>query len=97
MARIIYSQQALNDLERLVDFLFDYDPNIALTTLDLIQEAISLLAHHPLVGRPIKEELRELVISRGNTGYIGLYSFEEFEDAVLILGIRHQREAGYEN
>lgn len=50
MARIIYSQQALNDLERLVDFLFDYDPNIALTTLDLIQEAISLLEHHPLIG-----------------------------------------------
>ncbi|MFA9275969.1 MAG: type II toxin-antitoxin system RelE/ParE family toxin [Candidatus Aquirickettsiella gammari] len=97
MARIIYSQQALNDLERLVDFLFDYDPNIALTTLDLIQEAILLLEHHPLIGRPIKENLRELVISRCNTGYIGLYSFEEFEDVILVLGIRHQREAGYEN
>jgi plasmid stabilization system protein ParE len=93
MARIIYSQQALNDLERLVDFLFDIEPN----TLDLIQEAILLLEHHPLIGRPIKEELRELVISRGNTGYIGLYSFEEFDDVVLVLGIRHQREAGYDN
>lgn len=72
MARIIYSQQALIDLERLVDFLFDIAPSIAVRTLDLIQELIMLLEHHPLIGRPNKEELREIVISRGNTGYIGL-------------------------
>lgn len=97
MARIIYSKRALDDLERLVDFLLDHDPNIALKTVDLIEEAILLLTQHPLIGRPIKDELRELVISRGNTGYIGLYSFEEVHDAILILGIRHQREAGYED
>jgi len=39
--------------------------------------------------------LRELVISRGCTGYVALYRFEEDQDAVLILAIRHQREAGY--
>jgi plasmid stabilization system protein ParE len=39
--------------------------------------------------------LRELVISRGRTGYVALYSFEEDQDAVLVLAIRHQREAGY--
>ena len=95
MARIIYSQRALDDLERLVDFLFNDDPNIALQTVDLIQEAISLLEHHPLIGRPIKNELRELVISRGNTGYVGLYSFEEIDDVILVLAIRHHSEAGY--
>jgi len=26
---------------------------------------------------------------------VALYSFEERQDAVLILSIRHQREAGY--
>ena len=39
--------------------------------------------------------LRELVISRGRTGYVALYSLEEGQDAALILAIRHQREAGY--
>jgi plasmid stabilization system protein ParE len=48
-----------------------------------------------MIGRPVEEELRELVISRGNTGYVALYSFEEAQEAVLILAIRHQREAGY--
>ena len=35
------------------------------------------------------------MISRGRTGYVALFSFEEAHDAVLILAIRHQREAGY--
>lgn len=97
MARIIYSQRALDDLERLVDFLFDDDHNISLQTVDLIEEAISLLEHHLLIGRPIKNDLRELVISHGNTGYVGLYSFEEIDDVILALAIRHHREAGFQD
>lgn len=95
MARIIYSDQALTDLERLVDFLVVQDASVASTTLDLIEEAIAVLHHHPCIGREIDADLRELVISRGRTGYVALYSFEEAYNAILILAIRHQREAGY--
>ena len=63
-------------------------------TVELIEEAVSLLQRHPLIGRPAEHRLRELVISRGRTGYVALYSFEEVRDCVLILTIRHQREAG---
>ena len=35
------------------------------------------------------------MISRGPTGYLALYSFEKAQDAIPILAIRHQREAGY--
>lgn len=95
MARLIYSEQALADLERLTDFLIETDPSSATETIGLIEEAVSLLIRHPLVGRPAEYELRELVISRGRSGYVALYSLEEGQDAVLILAIRHQREAGY--
>lgn len=54
-----------------------------------------MLADHPLIGRPLDGGERELMISRGRTGYVALYSLEEEHDTVLILGIRHQREAGY--
>lgn len=63
--------------------------------MGLIEEAVGLLVRHPLIGRPVEHPLRELVISRGRTGYMALYSFEEGQDAVLILAICHQREAGY--
>ena len=95
MARLIYSGRALVDLEALTDFLAVSDPASAATTFALIDEAISLLARHPLIGRPVEQDLRELLISRGKTGYVALYSFEEAADAVLVLAIRHQREAGY--
>ena len=95
MARLIYSARALDDLERVTDFLVDTDPAAAAVTADLIAEAVTILAHHPLIGRPAEHGLRELVISRGRTGYIALYSFETAQDCVLILAVRHQREAGY--
>jgi len=95
LARLIYSARALDDLERVTDFLVDTDPAAAAVTADLIAEAVAILAHHPLIGRPAEHGLRELVISRGRTGYIALYSFETAQDCVLILAVRHQREAGY--
>ena len=95
MATLSYSHRALNDLARLTDFLTEQAPEAAAQTVDLIAEAVRLLARHPLIGRPVEYELREVVISRGRTGYVALYSFEEDRDAILILAIRHQREAGY--
>ncbi len=91
---MIYSEQALDDLERLTDFLRETDVVSALETVSLIEEAVSILSRHPLVGRPVEHDLRELMISRGRTGYVALYSFEENIDLVLILVLRHQREAG---
>ena len=95
MARLIYSARALDDLERVTDFLVDTDPAAAAVTADLIAEAVAILAHHPLIGRPAEHGLRELVISRGRTGYVALYSFETAQDCVLIFAVRRQREAGY--
>lgn len=95
MARLIYSPRAFNDLDRLVDFLIDADPAAAGETVELIAEAVSILKSHPLIGRPVEDGLRALVISRGRTGYVALYSYEAEFDTVLILAIRHQRESGF--
>lgn len=92
--KLVYSQQAFADLEQLTDFLAESDPSAAARTVGLIEETVALLRRHPLIGRPVEHELRELVISRGETGYVALYSFEEAREVVLILVIRHQREAG---
>ncbi len=95
MARLIYSPRAFDDLDRLTDFLIDTDPVIASETVELIVEAVTILKHHPLIGRPVEDHLRELIISRGRTGYVALYSYETEHDSVLVLAIRHQRESGF--
>jgi addiction module RelE/StbE family toxin len=95
MARLSYSRQALTDLERISDFLLQEGIRQVVETLDLIDEAIGLLRRHPLIGRLVEHDVRELVISQGRTGYVALYSYEKQYEAVLILAIRHQREAGF--
>jgi plasmid stabilization system protein ParE len=95
MARISYSSPALADLARISDFLSSEGPTAQLQALDLIDEAIQILARHPLIGRAVESGLKELVISQGKTGYVALYSYEAEFDAVLILAVRHQREAGF--
>jgi addiction module RelE/StbE family toxin len=95
MAQISYSGQALADLERISDFLAGSGPGAQLEALELIDEAIRILARHPLVGRLAEAGLRELVISQRKTGYVALYSYEADHDAILILAVRHQREAGF--
>ena len=95
MARVIYAERALSDLVRLTDFLLQAEPAAALETVDLITEAVQVLENHPLIGRSAEQGLRELVISRGKSGYVALYSYELEQDTVLLLSVRHQREAGY--
>ncbi len=95
MARVIYSQRAFADLERLTDFLQEENPIEAAKTISLITEAVRFLENHPLIGRPAEQGIKELVIARGKSGYLALYSYEKLHDKVLILAVRHQREAGY--
>lgn len=95
MARLIYSKRALGDLERITDFLLEIDPSLALRAVQLIEEAVTVLGHHPYIGREVEYGMRELVISHGSTGYLALYDYFPGEEVVLILAVRHQREAGY--
>lgn len=95
MARVIYTERALSDLSRLTDFLLQAEPAAALEAVDLIAEAVQVLENHPLIGRSAEQGLKELVISRGKSGYVALYSYEQPQDTVLVLSVRHQREAGY--
>lgn len=60
MVKIVYSQHAVNDLIRLTDFLIAADIKGASETVDLIEEAVSILDRHPLIGRIVDEEIRSL-------------------------------------
>ena len=95
MAQVVYAENALTNLERAFEFLFEHDPSAARNAAAAISEAVEMLARHPLIGRVVEGELRELVISFGRTGYIALYRFLPIADEVRILAIRHQRKLDY--
>ena len=92
MTRWLLAPEAADDLERLADFLLEADAECAVETIDLILDALTVLERHPRMGRPLPQGLRELVISRGHSGYLALYSYDEGADIALILAVRHQRE-----
>ncbi|MGA1254290.1 MAG: type II toxin-antitoxin system RelE/ParE family toxin [Burkholderiaceae bacterium] len=95
MAQLRFAQEAGRDLERLTDFLLETNVAVAIDTADLIIDAVAVLKRHPLIGRPVDDGYRELIISRGRSGYVAVYTYDEASDIVLILAIRHQRESGY--
>lgn len=95
MARVEVSERALSDLERLFDFIAEEDPARARKQVVSVRRALELLADHPLLGREAEEGRRELILSRGRYGYIAKYRWLPAEDVVLVLAVRHQREAGY--
>ena len=95
MAEVVVSKNADADLERLVTFLRDGEPAAALATYDLVLGALEVLRTYPSIGRPVDHVLRELVISRGSTGYLALYESDARADQVVVLALRHQREVGY--
>lgn len=95
MATVVYAKRSLADLERVFDFLHQESPSAALAAVEAIQTAVDNLARHPLIGRRIAGEIRELVISYGQTGYVALYRFVVPSDEVRVLALRHQRELGF--
>lgn len=95
MARVVYSSNALANLERAFLSLDSLAPDAAIAAVEAIRTAIEMLEHHPLIGRIFRGVLRELVISFGRTGYVALYRFVPARTEVWILAIRHQRELDY--
>ena len=95
MAQIVYSSNAISNIERAFEYLAEHDPGSALAAATAIRSAIEVLAQHPMIGCPVENDVRELVISFGKTGYIALYRFIPARDEVRVLAIRHQRELDY--
>ena len=97
MTRLVFSPRAFQDIERLAEFLTETDPSAANGTAEILIGGLRILQDHPLVGRPVELGYRELLISRGRTGYVALYKFDVEQDVVVILAVRHQREGGFQD
>jgi len=95
MVDVIFSPEAQADLERLEDFLWTSKDPLATELLAFLLNGLVVLTHQPGMGRPLPHGHRELIISRGRSGHLARYSFDPAHMRVIVLGIRHQREAGY--
>ncbi len=94
---IRYTDEAIEDFDRLYDYLIAYDLDLADRAYGAIKDAIRLLEQFPFScrkapgGNPL---LRELLVPFGSSGYIVLFRIDGSE-AVTVAAIRHQREEDY--
>jgi plasmid stabilization system protein ParE len=95
MSRIELLPGVADDFGRIADHLAEFDvADITLRIHEIIQ-AIAVLEHNPMIGRPVDDDKRELVIGRDARGHVALYRYLAEIDTVFILALRGQREAGY--
>jgi plasmid stabilization system protein ParE len=83
-------------MERLRKFLRPHGAATVRRASTAIVRSLQKLVITPNAGRVAitdGDEVRELVIEFGSSGYVALYQIEN--DAIVVLAIRHQKEAGY--
>lgn len=96
MSKIELAAEVGDDIERMI-----LDPRgrsevvDATSRIQEIIQAIAVLEHSPLIGRPVSEGKRELVIGHHSRGYVALYRYVTDIDTVFVLAMRSQKEQGY--
>ena len=96
MPRLIWSPQALGDVQRLYRFLADKNMEAAKRAIKTIRAGVKILEQHPAAGKPaedIEPEYREWLVNFGDSGYVILYRYDR--QIVIIVAVRHQKEAGF--
>ncbi|MBV8208460.1 MAG: type II toxin-antitoxin system RelE/ParE family toxin [Burkholderiaceae bacterium] len=95
MARVILQEEVLDDFDRFLDHLMEHGVEDPAERIGEITDALRVLETSPFIGRPTGDGLRELVIGTGARGYVALYEYDPEHDAVFVLAVRSQKEAGY--
>jgi toxin ParE1/3/4 len=94
VAQVVLSGHLQADFDRIFDFLFEHVPETAAARIEAIIAALDVLESSPLIGRPVENGKRELVIATGASGYVALYRYVPELDTVFVLAVRSQRELG---
>src|SRR3990172_5265754 len=95
MSRVELAPEVGDDFERILEHLFQHRVAEGPSRIEDIMRAIDVLERNPLIGRPVRADLRELVIGRRARGYVALYRYVAEVDTVFVLANRGQKEAGY--
>jgi plasmid stabilization system protein ParE len=95
MTRIEIAPELVDDFDRILDYIAQFDVGSAPERIREILEVVQILATSPMIGRPVKDGKRELIIGRASRGYVALYRYVAQLDTVFVLAMRSLRESGY--
>jgi toxin ParE1/3/4 len=95
LERVVLEAEVLDDFDRILEHLLQHDVPDAAGRIQEIVDAFQILETSPHLGRPTADGFRELVIGTGALGFITLYVYDPERDAVFVVAVRSQKEAGY--
>ena len=95
MARIELAPEIAEDFDRILLHLHSHEVEDPVERVQQLVQGFAVLEFNPLIGRPVQDELRELVIGRRSRGYVALYRYVPEIDTVFVLAVRGQKEAGF--
>ena len=94
MSQIIYTDEFISDFERLYQFLSDANPVAAQKLAKLLIEKLELLSDIPKAFA-FFGEFRLYLLQFGTSGYPILYDYNEESNIIVLLRMKHQKEAGF--
>ncbi len=91
--KLEWSDEALADLDRFVEFLNRERPSLAAIVATEIIDKVQVLSEHPRLGRPIagRKEYRQIVLQVLGAAYVFQYRFDGHR--LVMLRVYHAREA----
>ena len=95
MSRVEVAPEVREDVDRILEHLKKFEVEEASARIVEIVQGVSVLEHNPLIGRLVRDDLRELIIGRGAHGYVAIYRYVPEVDTVFLLAITNRKEAGY--
>lgn len=88
--KLVYSQHADADLERLEIFIAAESKRQAARAIARILRGLQNLQRMPELGKDIGDGFRQLILRHGKSGYVIRYRV--LEDSILITRIWHGKE-----
>ena len=94
MANIKWLPEALEDVQRLYDFLYSKDVVAAKLAASCILKGSSLIKASPRIGRPMPDESgrREVFVSFGAGAYVLRYRLDA-ERTAIVIRVWHSKES----
>lgn len=90
---ILFSSEAVSDIERVRSFLQPRNPDAALRAVRAIWRALEQVEAFPEIGQPTKDPaIRQIRVRFGRRGYVVRYRVLASDEAVFVTRVWHGRE-----
>lgn len=92
MARVKWTQQALDDLDNIASYLLLHNASNVAEKVSGIIKAVDILELNPLLGHAVQQGRRELLVGHRRSTYKVHYRYLHDIDTAFIVSVRSHKQ-----